>query len=137
MPLLKSQKQISRPVGVHREFQDTQGYTRNPCLKQGKKEERSREGWRCFTGNSSTCLHSQHLWGRGTQISASLVYKVSFRTAGLYELENLCVKRKKKNSKTVKLHMKQPPHHPTPHTLLFLRVNERVWLELLFLDETP
>jgi hypothetical protein len=55
-----------------------------------------------FTGRGGTCLWSQHLGGRGRRISefeASLVYKVSSRTARTIQRNPVSKKNQKKKRK--------------------------------------
>jgi hypothetical protein len=69
--------------GLQIEFQDSQSYTKKPCLKKPKKKNNNNNNLKL--GGGSARLESQHLGGRGRQISeleASLFYKVSSRTAG-------------------------------------------------------
>jgi hypothetical protein len=79
-------------------FKDSQGYTEKPCLRE--KEVRSRtkkEGNRAGRGGAR--LYSQYLGGRGRRISefeASLVYKVSSRTARVTQRNPASGKKKKK-----------------------------------------
>jgi hypothetical protein len=79
-------------------------------------------------GRGGACLYSQHLGGKGRQISefeASLVYKVSFRTTRA--TEKPCLEKPKKQNKTkqnktknTKRKPKKPTNQPSMYFMYFI-----------------
>jgi hypothetical protein len=89
IPALGRQRQadfwVRGQPGLQSEFRDSQGYTEKPCLK-----------------NKQTNKKSRHLGGRGRQIfefEASLVYKVSSRTAKAIQRNPVSKTKQNNNNK--------------------------------------